>query len=734
MTGVKRILCVMLAALLVICMIPATAFAGMNEYCPECHESYTHAYCVECRKCNFCIELCDVCEELCEECCDCAGVTITGTIFGHFANKEAIVKLVPESDMPEQICTVKVGTDSYSFTKIPAGKYTIMVIQSDIKIAERSITVSSKNVTLNFSCTRPPCPSCGKVPVGVVCSGCMDCSDCAVLCPSHALCNSCSVYLGVHCASCTKCGNESEICADCGFCSECAVLKGKHCPECREHYTHAYCVECKKCNSCVELCEVCEELCEECCVCIKVTIKGTIAGHDVSKDVIIRLEAKAGTPAQSVTVKAGTDSYSFTEIPSGEYTITVIQSDVTLAQRTVTVGEKDITLDFECTPRPVCPSCMKEPEGELCADCGYCSECAVLKGKHCPECREHYTHAYCVECKKCNSCVELCEVCEELCEECCVCIKVTIKGTIAGHDVSKDVIIRLEAKAGTPAQSVTVKAGTDSYSFTEIPSGEYTITVIQSDVTLAQRTVTVGEKDITLDFECTPRPVCPSCMKEPEGELCADCGYCSECAVLKGKHCPECREHHTHAYCVECKKCNSCVELCEVCEELCEDCCVCDTGVYVKGVLKGSDPAKEHKIFMYPDDPNKDTRQYELLEGRYVFQFVGVHSGGYTIEVHQGGEKIAEVHIQVGIKNVEVEIVMSETEEYLLGDVNGDGKINALDATQILRYANNKSSVIAAMSDAEAKGKADVNKDGKINALDATQILRYANNKSSILK
>ena len=580
MTGVKRILCVMLAALLVICMIPATAFAGMNEYCPECHESYTHAYCVECRKCNFCIELCDVCEELCEECCDCAGVTITGTIFGHFANKEAIVKLVPESDMPEQICTVKVGTDSYSFTKIPAGKYTIMVIQSDIKIAERSITVSSKNVTLNFSCTRPPCPSCGKVPVGVVCSGCMDCSDCAVLCPSHALCNSCSVYLGVHCASCTKCGNESEICADCGF----------------------------------------------------------------------------------------------------------------------------------------------------------CSECAVLKGKHCPECREHYTHAYCVECKKCNSCVELCEVCEELCEECCVCIKVTIKGTIAGHDVSKDVIIRLEAKAGTPAQSVTVKAGTDSYSFTEIPSGEYTITVIQSDVTLAQRTVTVGEKNITLDFECTPRPVCPSCMKEPEGELCADCGYCSECAVLKGKHCPECREHHTHAYCVECKKCNSCVELCEVCEELCEDCCVCDTGVYVKGVLKGSDPAKEHKIFMYPDDPNKDTRQYELLEGRYVFQFVGVHSGGYTIEVHQGGEKIAEVHIQVGIKNVEVEIVMSETEEYLLGDVNGDGKINALDATQILRYANNKSSVIAAMSDAEAKGKADVNKDGKINALDATQILRYANNKSSILK
>ena len=78
--------------------------------------------------------------------------------------------------------------------------------------------------------------------------------------------------------------------------------------------------------------------------------------------------------------------------------------------------------------------------------------------------------------------------------------------------------------------------------------------------------------------------------------------------------------------------------------------------------------------------------------------------------------------------------ILPGEETYLLGDVNKDGKINALDATQILRYANNKSSVIASMSEEEAKGRADVNKDGKINALDATQILRYANNNSSVLK
>ncbi|MBR6801505.1 MAG: hypothetical protein IKM61_07130 [Eubacteriaceae bacterium] len=85
-------------------------------------------------------------------------------------------------------------------------------------------------------------------------------------------------------------------------------------------------------------------------------------------------------------------------------------------------------------------------------------------------------------------------------------------------------------------------------------------------------------------------------------------------------------------------------------------------------------------------------------------------------EVVAGGEEIVE-------------------KEYASGDVNSDGKVNALDATQILRYANNKSSVLTGCEKGSAMFMtADVNRDGKINALDATQILRYANNKSSVLK
>lgn len=68
---------------------------------------------------------------------------------------------------------------------------------------------------------------------------------------------------------------------------------------------------------------------------------------------------------------------------------------------------------------------------------------------------------------------------------------------------------------------------------------------------------------------------------------------------------------------------------------------------------------------------------------------------------------------------------------YVLGDVNEDGKINATDATQILRYYNNllpNALVDVNGNDIASRIQAaDVNADGKINATDATQILRYYN-------
>ncbi len=64
-----------------------------------------------------------------------------------------------------------------------------------------------------------------------------------------------------------------------------------------------------------------------------------------------------------------------------------------------------------------------------------------------------------------------------------------------------------------------------------------------------------------------------------------------------------------------------------------------------------------------------------------------------------------------------------ETEEVniVYGDTNGDGKVNAMDATLTARYA-----VGSYALDADAITRADVNGDGKVNAMDATLIARYA--------
>lgn len=59
-----------------------------------------------------------------------------------------------------------------------------------------------------------------------------------------------------------------------------------------------------------------------------------------------------------------------------------------------------------------------------------------------------------------------------------------------------------------------------------------------------------------------------------------------------------------------------------------------------------------------------------------------------------------------------------EKPEYTLGDVNGDGKVSAYDASMILQHT-------VGLIDLAGVAAADVNKDGKISAYDASMILQY---------
>ena len=67
-----------------------------------------------------------------------------------------------------------------------------------------------------------------------------------------------------------------------------------------------------------------------------------------------------------------------------------------------------------------------------------------------------------------------------------------------------------------------------------------------------------------------------------------------------------------------------------------------------------------------------------------------------------------------------VEYTFDATKDYMLGDVNGDGKISVLDATLIQKYLAG----LVTFSDTQ-KAAADVNGDGSVSVIDATLIQKY---------
>ena len=60
-------------------------------------------------------------------------------------------------------------------------------------------------------------------------------------------------------------------------------------------------------------------------------------------------------------------------------------------------------------------------------------------------------------------------------------------------------------------------------------------------------------------------------------------------------------------------------------------------------------------------------------------------------------------------------------QQYLIGDVNGDGSVTSSDSLLVLQQSTGSVSLTAAQ-----KIRADVNFDGKINATDSQQISQYS--------
>ncbi len=96
----------------------------------------------------------------------------------------------------------------------------------------------------------------------------------------------------------------------------------------------------------------------------------------------------------------------------------------------------------------------------------------------------------------------------------------------------------------------------------------------------------------------------------------------------------------------------------------------------------------------------------------------GVASGTYTMKVSKKNHVTREysVTVSTGTKTQNAEI-------RLLGDVNGDGRVNTMDYTRLLKHVNETQ----LLTDAYALKCSDVNKDNRVNTMDYTRLLKHVN-------
>ena len=110
----------------------------------------------------------------------------------------------------------------------------------------------------------------------------------------------------------------------------------------------------------------------------------------------------------------------------------------------------------------------------------------------------------------------------------------------------------------------------------------------------------------------------------------------------------------------------------------------------------------------------------EKSGGKYtaVYDIPSVAAGTYTVQVSKKNHVTREYTVTVG-----GDVKTLNTEIWLLGDVNGDGHVNAMDCTRLLMHVNRSK----LLTDAYALKCADVNRDSRVNAMDCTRLLTHVN-------
>ena len=122
-----------------------------------------------------------------------------------------------------------------------------------------------------------------------------------------------------------------------------------------------------------------------------------------------------------------------------------------------------------------------------------------------------------------------------------------------------------------------------------------------------------------------------------------------------------------------------------------------------------SEPAYETIVSSGTKVGNQYTASYSIS---------GIASGTYTMRVMKKNHVTREYTVTVS-DNAETQ----NAEIRLLGDVNGDGRVNAMDCTRLFTHVNKTQP----LTDAYALKCADVNRDSRVNAMDCTRLFTHVN-------
>ena len=132
--------------------------------------------------------------------------------------------------------------------------------------------------------------------------------------------------------------------------------------------------------------------------------------------------------------------------------------------------------------------------------------------------------------------------------------------------------------------------------------------------------------------------------------------------------------------------------------------------VIVQLIQQGyAEPAYETIVPSGTKEGNQYTASYSIS---------GIASGTYTMRVMKNKHVTREYTVTVS-----GDAKTQNAQIHLLGDVNGDGRVNAMDYTRLLKHVNKTQP----LTDAYALKCADVNRDSRVNAMDYTRLLKHVN-------